>query len=650
MPKFSTSSTLFYSGIFAAAATWDAGAKKQRSEQWERAIEGAREELGQSAQAVERDPQRESGRHKPSHAPDAFEGVKPHRGRVHWPTNTGPELNTHHLPPESIYAADWRKSRAELHQLSAKKVENIMLSVDALQLRIFFEIQRKQDPRLRDAALAALPVEYSDRIPSSLVQLEASIQSKLDDLKRIKPYGSDLSGWHRSPEDLPLSHYRQDDRGTSPDTVRQLNSALQDLFRHHEASPASRPALLAKIAYNLSVSTAPPDVHTYNTLLLGLSDDPSLVHQRVRSRIIESLEETHIRANEITSTAILNYFREAERPVAFVKYVKLMRGAEDGLALAHPDIEITEANASRLVRKEGRPDKVIQLPYPTPMVFGALIEGVLKFSGFDHALSICHGMAREGWGLCIKGLTPLLLHCADRGEWNAGLAVWRQIQALKLRAGKRSAEKIPAEAIAAMTRLCDRVGQRDVLRDVLGQAERADVQSPLVVMQLSWQQEQAAAKALAAGTAEDAPGAQDIEVYVEVETTMSTRFGERQDSVVRNVVSGIRDPAARRVAAVAQHDGASFEVDTTLSSQVDEGRDSVVRIVGARSRDPATRGEAADAQHFAASYSRPAPATTTSEQSTALLLEELEGLLPAGHELDEYEMGERPMTMARKAA
>ena len=45
-PKYLTSSTLWYSGIFAAAATLDAGAKVRRREKWDRAIAEVRQELG----------------------------------------------------------------------------------------------------------------------------------------------------------------------------------------------------------------------------------------------------------------------------------------------------------------------------------------------------------------------------------------------------------------------------------------------------------------------------------------------------------------------------------------------------------------------------------------------------------------------------
>ena len=45
VPRYLTSSTLWYSGIFAAAATFDAGAKRQRREKWDRAIADVKGDL-----------------------------------------------------------------------------------------------------------------------------------------------------------------------------------------------------------------------------------------------------------------------------------------------------------------------------------------------------------------------------------------------------------------------------------------------------------------------------------------------------------------------------------------------------------------------------------------------------------------------------
>ncbi|KAI7679287.1 hypothetical protein KC322_g14720, partial [Hortaea werneckii] len=287
----------------------------------------------------------------------------------------------------------------------------------------------------------------------------------------------ELNGWQRSEQDMPLCSYSQDDQGLFHGTTRELNKSLQAIFKQHAASAITTPALLAKVAYNLSISSAPPNVHTYNTLLLGFSkaQQPLLV-----GSTIHSLRRTSMRPNEITNSAILNHYTAQDDAEGFIKWIKLMRGKNGGLALARPDIRINEAGADRLIRDEerGRPDRVIQLPYPTPNVFSAIIRGMLKFSGFDTALGICERMGQEGWGLCMSGLTPLLKDCARHGDWESGLAVWDQIQALKKKSTRRQGKTLVSEVVgldayAAMLRLCSRTGQRDKFESVWQQACRA---------------------------------------------------------------------------------------------------------------------------------------------------------------------------------
>ena len=486
-PRFLTSSTLWYSGIFATAATFDAGVKQQRREQWDKAIAEVKQELGQPAEKVTQDAKMELDAKPPSgreHALDAlaevadvFSEVEPYRRRAFWPANTGPPLQVHRLPPESIYATDVRREQAALRRWSPKKLEAVMLSIDALQLKIFHQLALQSGSDWRTEASGAIPVNYRDQMFMSAEELFAAFDSKSKDLARLKRSDPELNGWQRSEQDMPLCSYSQDDQGLFHGTTRELNKSLQALFKQHAASTITTPALLAKVAYNLSISAAPPNVHTYNTLLLGFSksQQPTLV-----GSTIHSLRRTSMRPNEVTNSAILNHYTVQDDAEGFIKWIKLMRGKNGGLALARPDIRINEAGAGRLVRDEerGRPDRVIQLPYPTPNVFSAIIRGMLKFSGFDTALGICERMGQEGWGLCMSGLTPLLKDCARHGDWVSGLAVWDQIQALKKKSTRRQGKTLVSEVVgldayAAMLRLCSRTGQRDKFESVWQQACRA---------------------------------------------------------------------------------------------------------------------------------------------------------------------------------
>ncbi|KAK5688497.1 hypothetical protein LTS10_000475 [Elasticomyces elasticus] len=613
IPRYLTSSTLFYSGIFAAAATWDAGSKIQRREQWDKAIADVKQELGQAAEAVQVSRKQQGSDETVQYMPDLFRDVDQYRRRSLWPTNTGPELKVHRLPPESIYATGERKTRSEMRRWSPKKLETVMLSVDAMQLKIFVEMQRQKDQSWRQVASTAVPVEYRDKMFLSVPELQASLQCKLDDLQRVVAADPGLSDWARSPNDVPLCAYRQDEQGTFHDTVRQLNGSLQDLFHDCKYAPESTPSLLAKVAYNLSISSAPPNIDTYNTLLLGLSQTQQ---HRMAQQVITSMRVTHMRPNEVTNTAVLNHFTITDNAEGFVHWVELMRGKHNGLALARHDIHINEAGKNRLIRvkREGKGDKVIQLPYPTPNVFGALIRGVLKFSGFETALGICDGMGQEGWGLCLSGLTPLLMHCADNGDWEFGLAIWGQIQALKLRSlqqythHKRDVDTVPLEAFAAMVRLCSKAGQKDVFEDVWDQAMRVDKQSARKLVQLVKAQNELRAPA-------DMPDSQ-----------------EEAEPVNQAITS---DVAASTVEAFVD-EPSTFRHDEMLGSEL-----PVLNASKANpSRSHQTPRDRPNTQLGAAKYQ-----PTQRPLVTVLLREQLDGSLPAGHELEDYELRERPMTM-----
>ncbi|EMC91616.1 hypothetical protein BAUCODRAFT_27901 [Baudoinia panamericana UAMH 10762] len=597
IPKFLYSSTLFYSGVFAAAATWDAAGKERRREQWDRAIAEVKQELSQVADTTDRGatsavPSKSASRQ----TSDNVSGVPWTKGRPRWPTNTGPDLMIHRLPPESIYATDERKARADLRRWTPKKLENVMLSVDMLQLKIFLELQtRFSGEAWAEDALTCVPAAYREVMSLPPANLRAVLERKMQDTAVLANADSQLSEWSRSPTDNALCTYQQDDAGDYHHVARELNNSLQNLFRQHKAGVLSTPSLLAKLAYNLSISTAPPNVNIYNTLLDGLSGPE---HPRLMRAVIKSLRETHLRPNENTNVAILEHYTTINDVRGFARWVERMRGKHKGLSLARPDIHINPAGEIRLVRveREGKPDKVIQLPYPTPDVFGALIKGVLKLSGFDTALAICSGMGQEGWGLCMAGLTPLLIDCADRSDWNAGMAVWHQIQALRARGRKRTdcrywaAQEVNPNAFAAMLRLCMRSGDKNTYKTIWQQAMRTNLQAPQLLVDLVKAQNATADEALA-----------------------------RQSNVAATPVSQRpKDGSTQTTRADTDHTN-SHPVERLVRQHLDDEHN----VVGMTP-----------------------PSARRSRSRYIIQREQLEGSLPASDELDDYEIGERPMAFS----
>ncbi|CAK4030421.1 Hypothetical predicted protein [Lecanosticta acicola] len=497
-PQYWTSSTLWYSGIFAAAATLDAKQKVQRREKWDQAIAEIKEELGhQDEQPTEQEAVKAKRIVKSQQVFEGEEAIRELEAnldsgrarelRPRWPTNTGAPLDERFLAPQSIYAPDSHKVKASSRRYNYRKMEFIMNRSDWLQLNIMDTIRRSE---MIEEAADAVPPEYAALIRMPRPFILRSIFRKNEDYDRIvRTADEDCSPSQPIPSrGERLCSYHQDDQGHFRNVVSELNSTLRYLFERATSGTLLMPALLAKIAFNLQCSTAPPDLDTYNTLLVGFFN---LSEHELFENTVHAMKGSHMRPNEVTLAAVLGYNTTIGDFENFRHWVALMRGSVKskprawssldqeyrlGLMEARPDIMITDDNHTRLVRDEAS-GRVIQRPHASPIVFGALVKGILKFSGFDVALGIVHSMAEEGWGLCMKGMAPLLHDCALRGDWAAGLSVWKQLQALKTKSRERvgrqwSEEKVPPTAFADMLKLTSSCRQREIFDDVLQQAEQ----------------------------------------------------------------------------------------------------------------------------------------------------------------------------------
>ncbi|GAB7350727.1 hypothetical protein MBLNU459_g1280t1 [Dothideomycetes sp. NU459] len=464
--RYAYSSTLFYSGIFAAAATTDAGIKQRRRDQWDRAIADVKHDLEHEDAAtptpmpaysvnttaaeaalmarphgdagLERAPDAQEPSAEPSamYTPVAAEddealfepGCTP--ARPIWPANTGLRPVPHNLPPQSIYATAHAKRKTLDRRWTPKKLRSTELAVDKVILRLLLYMDDKECRAWAAQAIPG-PGPLDELISSPRSHLEAMLdatQLRLDAVRR-----ADTWLHQDTPERLPHStQYHQDDDGYFHGTAADLNRALQDLFKKRAAGDLAYSHMLAKICYNLSVSTAPPNLQCWNTLLqgfinLGKNDHPVFI-------TIRAIREANVRMNEQTIISVLNYYTSIGHSHRFTWFVGLMRGQGPGLSLARPDIAINEAGASRLIRVDDPATgatKVIQKPHATPGVFEALVCGVLHFAGFDAALRVCSDMGHDGWGLSMRGLTPLLRDRIDVADWPAAAALWAQIRRIQ---------------------------------------------------------------------------------------------------------------------------------------------------------------------------------------------------------------------------
>ncbi|CAD0086857.1 unnamed protein product [Aureobasidium vineae] len=483
--RWALSSTFVYSGIFAAAATTDAGFKQKRREQWDRAIADIKHDLddsqlGKTTQARQETEghlqagQEQEGTYRwkplfddPQDAVLEDQHQEAHLDGPVWPENTGAGLHRPFVAPTSIYARTSTRERAFAARWTTKKIRTTELAVDKLILRMLLHLDELNS---RKDLATAVPESCHDLFGAPTSHLKALLLFTNDQHMEATTFPDPNAHFN----DLPRQHkhgvtYRQDGFGEYHKTAQDLNSALGLLFEKKESGQLAYEQLVARIAYNLYISSAAPNLDCWNTLLRGFMecDNIGLVNPT-----LYAIENANVRHNETTIKATLKYYIMINRSTEFTAFVDRIRGVGKGLMLAKPTITVNDSGRPRLVVKED--GKIVQKPYHTPAVTEVIVQGVLHFIGFDAALRIATDMGQEGWGLSIRGLTPLLDDRARKADYKVGCQIWDLIKRLQEESrAKGKPERLFARTYSAMMRLCSACNEMARFDEILCEARAA---------------------------------------------------------------------------------------------------------------------------------------------------------------------------------
>lgn len=362
---------------------------------------------------------------------DARSGFGVNHSLLDWPSSTGINPGKrYNLPPQSLWALEQVRLKAMRTRQTRKKLAiqeiSICLMIHHLLAQANAHLISEDDFTLLSPHIRSVALFTSHESQSWVRRIRTDIKSL--EVTKIEEWPEDESKVRMSPGLPAEPGYMQDKDGDFHHIARQLNLAIRKIFDDYQdkrTKPDESAVAVAKICHNLLVSSAAPDLQTFNILLTGFQKwkRPDLI-----DTVIHALDNCKIRPNEITCAAILDQYTETQRPDHFSRFVAKMRGANSHLMLAHPDVTVNEASQGRLIRTSET--KVFQKVYPTPMVFHSLMRGVLAFAGFDRAMDIYYEMKADGWGLDVSGLSRFLDDCVQRGDWAGGLAVWEEIASI----------------------------------------------------------------------------------------------------------------------------------------------------------------------------------------------------------------------------
>ncbi|KAL6719485.1 hypothetical protein ACLMJK_003725 [Lecanora helva] len=239
------------------------------------------------------------------------------------------------------------------------------------------------------------------------------------------------------------------------DEAQALNRVLKEILisMQNDKDPAS---LLPKICFNLMTYNTPPNIHSYNMLLITFCQLNQ--YNWVRA-VLASMRESHIRPNEITHSTLLRYYTVTKKSHAFIHYLRLMAGHKQGLALAAPDQVISSLSSHRYRFFGKNNSKAAEKARMNGEVYESMILGALRFFGVNAAMRCYRDMVNEGWKASLDLLTIILQHCYHRFDWEGGVSVWDRIAA--------TAEGARQSTYKWMLFLCLACRQQDAFRQVL---------------------------------------------------------------------------------------------------------------------------------------------------------------------------------------
>ncbi|KAK7554950.1 hypothetical protein IWX92DRAFT_425785 [Phyllosticta citricarpa] len=429
--------------------------------------------------------------------------------------NTATYLDIENVPPQSIYAREETKRAGLRSRWTRRKMQATNLAMAKLVLRLIKEGVRKGDKgvafsvREKRRKLQNLPVYFHQIFWPSINQL-----GRVELLITRQWYDTVTPPRHKQeevPKFPPVFHnqypfYSQDPHGQFHFDCYKMNHHIFDCFEQCFSGEMSLQTLIMNICDSLMTSSAPPNITTYNALILGFT---RLEQTTLVDFVIQALDESYIRPDEITSCAILNHYMRTDRGNHFTNYVNMMVGDvhvvnKRYLHLAHPLLHqnwhtrrVARKTNNRVVPHPMQDGKLVQKVFPTPKVFSRIIVGNLRFYGLEDTIALCTQLTGDGWAFDITGLTYFLAATASEGDWAAGVMVWQQIQDLRATAPPLTPPKSPhdianaplppldIEVYAHMLVLCDRCGRPDVAEHVVAEAYATSGLRPIPIQRLA---------------------------------------------------------------------------------------------------------------------------------------------------------------------
>lgn len=410
--------------MFATAALADAKMKDSRRKQWDKAIEEAK--AGSSATAI-------------ALVPSDIEVVDKQRRleRIH---TSAFNVYERHLEAEKPFASN----------TDTTFFDSLLLT----QLRLLEDHMEQSFSPIRNLgnAHSAEGVSTQGRNPKTSLHLQKMegmvarlVAALLLETGKLKAYESQFNYKPRNApiEDLRLQNQRLKEdlekieaRRTKLPAYSSLNttdSAAELQSLHHsihslleqKKARQNLPDIIAKICYNLLISTTPPNEETYTIMIRHFTR--MKLHHLSRVMVDSFYNDSMLKPSQETIAAIIYHYVKSSDRAGFKDTIQRMRGSKLDMrikrrhrtSLMDPNIQ-KWALTAKVIHRNGY---LVEKVHRDSRIFTALINGCVEFSMISQAVVYMKAAFRQGVTLSAAILRRLMAACIETGDKSSAPAV-----------------------------------------------------------------------------------------------------------------------------------------------------------------------------------------------------------------------------------
>lgn len=257
--------------------------------------------------------------------------------------------------------------------------------------------------------------------------------------------------------------FRSIDSARAQDNTIQLNKRLRSLVASSNLNMKEK---VGRICYNLLVSPHPPDIHTYNTLIVAFNKSGH--HTFAEALVASFFQYRLLQPTSSTFIAILNHYKCTNNHGKFLRALACITGLDNrtGAKVRRrhvSDIKISPALlpwASDTRRRTLTGEWIWDhLPLSQPLV-EEIIGGLLHFKLFDQAAAFFLSCMQSGVNISLDIVKCFLDECVNALDWRAavrltgGLARSETILQRLLGAGNGEGTSYIANRIRVLLDIC----------------------------------------------------------------------------------------------------------------------------------------------------------------------------------------------------